>query len=251
MTGQSGGFVFSCEDIELRLGGRQILDGVSLAARQGEVLGVVGPNGAGKTMLFEVLSGRQEPERGRVRLDGEDITRRPLHARARLGIGRTYQSPVVPEELTVRDVLKVAREAYAPYLTRYHAAWATEQMGLHVPPGMLAGRLETLNRRKLLLACLLMRRPRVLLMDEPAAGLIGAEIAEIDRLITFMSRELGITVLLVEHRLELLDAIADRVVVLDLGRLIAEGLPEQVFTLPQVRAAYFEADANASLAEAA
>ncbi len=240
--------IFACEEIKLRLGGRQILAGISLSAHAGEVLGVVGPNGAGKTMLFEVLSGRQVPESGRVMLDGQDITRRPLHARARLGLGRTYQSPVVPDELTVGEVLKVAREAYPPYLTRHHAAWAAEQVGLRVSPAMKAGSLETLNRRKLLLACLLMRRPRVLLMDEPAAGLIGAEIAELDRLIRYLSRELGMTVLLVEHRLELLEAIADRVVVLDLGHLIAEGLPESVFTLPQVRAAYFDTTADTAAA---
>jgi ABC-type branched-subunit amino acid transport system ATPase component len=234
--------VFACADIHLRLGGRQILDGVSLAAAPAEVLGVVGPNGAGKTMLFEVLSGRQTAERGRVLLAGEDVTRLSLHARARRGLGRTYQSPVVPEELTVGEVLKVAREAHAPYLTRYHAAWATEQVGLAVGHAVRAGALETLNRRKLLLACLLMRRPSVLLMDEPAAGLIDAEIAEFDRLITYLARELGIAVILVEHRLELLAAIADRVLVLDLGRVIAEGMPETVFTLPQVRAAYFETD---------
>lgn len=235
--------IFAGEDIHLHLGGRHILKGVSLAALPGEVLGVVGPNGAGKTMLFEVLSGRQAPARGRVLFDGADITRQPLHLRARLGIGRTYQSPVVPDELTVGEVLKVAREAHPPYLTRYHAGWASELVGLHVAAGTLSGRLETLNRRKLLLACLLMRRPRVLLMDEPAAGLIGAEIAELDRLIRTLSQELGITIMLVEHRLELLDAIADRVVVLDLGAVIAEGLPETVFTLPQVRAAYFETEA--------
>lgn len=234
--------LFSCEDIEIRLGGRLILDGISLGIRPGEILGVVGPNGAGKTTLFEVLSGRYAPDRGRVLLDGRDITRLKLYARARLGLGRSYQSPVVPEALTVGEIFHVARQAYAPYLTRFHAERAAEKVGLRVPMSAPAAELETLNRRKLLLACLLMRRPRIMLLDEPAAGLINSEIDELDGIIRHFAHEMNIAVMLVEHRLELLSAIADRVLVLDLGKLIAEGEPESVFDDPRVRAAYFEAD---------
>ena len=235
--------VFACEDVRIRLGGRVILDGISLALRAGEVLGVVGPNGAGKTTLFEVLSGRYTPERGRVMLGGRDVTGLKLFALARLGLGRTYQSPVVPDALTVGEVLRAARQAHPPYLTRFHAEWAAEKVGLRVPMAALAGGLETLNRRKLLLACLLMRRPRVMLLDEPAAGLINSEIDELDGLLRHLAGEMNIGVMLVEHRLELLSSIADRVVVLDLGKLIAEGDPDTVFDDPRVRAAYFEAEA--------
>lgn len=230
----------ACEDIHIRLGGRPILEGVSLGAAAGEILGVVGPNGAGKTTLFEVLSGRFTPDRGRVLLDGQDVTSLKLHARARLGLGRTYQSPVVPDALSVGEVLRAARLAHPPYLTRFHAEWAAETVGLNVSLSAMAGSLEALNRRKLLLACLLMRRPRVMLLDEPAAGLINAEIDELDGIIRHFAREMGMAILLVEHRLELLSAIADRVVVLDLGHLIAEGPPEAAFDDPRVRAAYFE-----------
>jgi branched-chain amino acid transport system ATP-binding protein len=233
--------LFGCEDIHIRLGGRPILEGISLSIEPGEILGVVGPNGAGKTTLFEVLSGRYTPDRGRVLLDGRNVTALRLHARARLGLGRTYQSPVVPDALTVGEVLRAARQAYPPYLTRFHAEWAAEKVGLRVPMSQLAGSLETLNRRKLLLACLLMRRPRVMLLDEPAAGLINVEIDELDGIIRHFAHEMNIGVMLVEHRLELLSAIADRVVVLDLGHLIAEGDPDRVFDDPRVRAAYFEA----------
>ena len=93
--------LFACEDIHIRLGGRPILEGISLGIRPGEILGVVGPNGAGKTTLFEVLSGRYKPDHGRVLLGGRDITSMRLFARARIGLGRTYQSPVVPDALTV------------------------------------------------------------------------------------------------------------------------------------------------------
>jgi len=232
--------LFSGEDIHITLGGRLILGGISLGVGSGEILGVVGPNGAGKTTLFEVLSGRYSPSRGRVIYAGRDITRLPLFARARLGIGRTYQSPVVPEVLTVGDVFKAARQAFPPYLTRHHAEWAAEKVGLRARADVPAGSLETLSRRKLLMACLLMRRPRVMLMDEPAAGLINSEIDELDYIIRYLARELNMAVIVVEHRLELLSAIAGRVVVLDLGKVIAEGPPELVFDEPAVRAAYFD-----------
>lgn len=236
--------VFSCEDIHMRFGARTVLQGVSLGVRAGEVLGVVGPNGAGKTTLFEILSGRTRPTQGRVHFAGRDITALPLHARARLGLARTYQSPVVPEQLSVGEVLKAARQAYAPYLNAQQAQWACEQVGLRVNPQHSAGALETLNRRKLLLACLLMRRPNVLLMDEPAAGLLGAEVDEIDRILRYLAQQLGVAIMLVEHRLELLAAMAHRVVVLDGGQLIAEDLPHRVFAHPQVRAAYFDHSAE-------
>ncbi len=235
--------LFACEDIHIRLGGRVILEGIFVGVAAGEILGVVGPNGAGKTTLFEILSGRYVPSQGKVLLAGQDITGLRLHARARLGLGRTYQSPVVPDALTIAEVFRAARQAFPPFLTRFHAEWAAEKVGLRVPMSALAGSLEALNRRKLLLACLLMRRPRVVLMDEPAAGLINAEIDELDGIIRHLAREMGIAVMLVEHRLELLSAIADRVVVLDLGKLIAEGDPDIVFRDPQVRAAYFETEA--------
>lgn len=234
--------LFACQGVGKRFGARPVLTDVSLQAAPGEVLGVVGPNGAGKTTLFEILSGRLAPSSGRVLLDGRDITALPLHARARLGIARTYQSPVVPEALTVGEVFKAARQAFAPYLTAHHAEWAAHQVGLKALPQHSAGGLGTLDRRRLLLACLLMRRPRVLLMDEPAAGLINAEVDAIDGILRFLARELNVAVLVVEHRLELLAAIAHRVVVLDGGQLIAEGSPDTVFDDPRVRAAYFDTE---------
>ena len=171
------------------------------------------------------------------------LTALKLFARARLGLGRTYQSPVVPDALTVAEVFRAARQAYQPFLTRFHAEWAADQVGLRVRMSALAGSLETLNRRKLLLACLLMRRPRVMLLDEPAAGLINSEIDELDGIIRHFAHQMKVGVMLVEHRLELLSAIADHTIVLDLGKLIAEGDPGAVFQNPRVRAAYFEVEA--------
>ena len=205
--------LFHCENVGMSFGARCVLRDVSLSVRPGDVLGVVGPNGAGKTTLFEILSGRLQPSQGKVFLKGQNITALPLYERARLGVARTYQSPVVPELLSVGEVFRAARQAYRPFLTAHDAEWAAHQVGLTVPWSVPAAALGALDRRRLLLACLLMRKPQVLLM---------------------------------EHRLELLAALAHRVVVLDAGELIAEGDPERVFDDPRVRAAYFESEAEAA-----
>lgn len=239
-AGNAGAPLFACRNIHLDLGGRQILHGVSLDVRRGEVLGVIGPNGAGKTSLFEVLSGRIQPKSGEVLFKGENITRLPLHARARLGVGRTYQTPVVPDELTVGETFKAARQAYKPYLTRFDAEYGAELVGLRVRDDEPTSQLETLNRRKLLLACLLMRRPPLLLMDEPAAGLINSEVDEIDHLIRLLSKEMEVAIIIVEHRIELLETIADRVMVMDAGEIISQGSLKDILADPRVHAAYFE-----------
>jgi branched-chain amino acid transport system ATP-binding protein len=216
---------------------------------RGEVLGIIGPNGAGKTSLFEVLSGRMRPKSGSVFFRGQDITGLPLFERARRGIGRTFQTPVVPDELTVGETLKAARQAYRPYLTRHHAEWGAETVRLNARPEVPTAQLDTLNRRKLLLACLLMRRPSLLLMDEPASGLINSELDEFDDLIRILSKEMNVTIIVVEHRIELLATIADRVIVMDAGEIISEGSLEFVLNDPKVNAAYFENVTEGSLEE--
>jgi ABC-type branched-subunit amino acid transport system ATPase component len=232
---------FGCEGISLSLGGREILNGVSLHVRRGELLGLIGPNGAGKTSLFEVLSGRYHQQQGSVYLDSEPLDRLDIFRRARLGVARTYQSPVVPNALTTGEALRAARKAYRPYMSAHDAEWAARLVRLETSWDRPTGSLDTFDRRKLLLACLMMRRPRVLLMDEPASGLINTEIAELDLLLRKFADEYHLAIILIEHRLELLGAIADRVCVLDLGRMIAQGAPEAVFGDPLVQAAYFGA----------
>ena len=231
---------FQCKDIFLSLGGRQILSNVSLSVSPGEMLGLIGPNGAGKTSLFEVLSGRYHAQQGDVLLDGRSLAGLDIFRRAGLGVARTFQSPVVPNALTVGEVFRAARKAYAPMMSVHDAEWGARLVHFEAAWDRPAGSLDTFDRRKLLLACLMMRRPRVLLMDEPASGLINTEIAELDLLLRKFVDEYHLAVVLIEHRLELLEAIADRVVVLDLGNVIAEGDPKTVFTNPVVRAAYFE-----------
>jgi branched-chain amino acid transport system ATP-binding protein len=232
--------IFACSGVSLSLGGREILRDVDLHVSRGEVLGLIGPNGAGKTSLFEVLSGRYRAAGGRIVLDGQDVTRLDIVRRVRMGLARTYQSPVVPSALTVGETFRAARLAWRPFMSRHQAEWAARLVNLTVPWTRLAGSLDTFDRRKLLLACLLQRRPKVLLMDEPASGLINTEIDELDLLIRRLVDEYHLAVVVIEHRLELLEALADRVTVLNLGQVIAEGAPEAVFEDAAVRAAYFE-----------
>jgi branched-chain amino acid transport system ATP-binding protein len=232
--------LLTCSDITLELGGRIILESVSLDVEQAEVVGLAGPNGAGKTSLFEVLSGRQLRHGGDVLLDGRSIRGLPMRARAKKGLVRSYQRPIVPAALTVGQTLKAARKAYSPKPSRLKVEWATEFVRLRADPDQPTGSLETLERRKLMLACLLLRDPRIVLLDEPASGLTGSEIDEIDLVVRKLSQEYGVAVLLIEHRLELLSMVAKRVIVLDVGQVIAEGPPETVFLNERVRQAYFD-----------
>lgn len=232
--------LISCSDITLELGGRRILEGITLHVDQAEVVGLAGPNGAGKTSLFEVLSGRQLRHGGDVRIDDVSVRRLQMRERVQRGLVRSYQRPIVPATLTVGETLKAARKAYRPYPSRLKVEWAMEFVRLRARPEQPTQSLETLERRKLMLACLLLRDPRVVLLDEPASGLTGSEIDEIDLVVRKLSQEHGVAVLLIEHRLELLAMVASRVLVMDVGRIIAEGPPETVFLDERVRAAYFD-----------
>lgn len=232
--------LFACENLSLDLGGREILSNIDLEIYPGEVLGIIGPNGAGKTSLIEILSGRYTPKTGNVFYKGKNINDLHLYQRARIGIGRTYQTPVVPEDLTVGETFKAARQAYKPYLTRFDAEYAADLVDFIVDESVLNTQLKTFNRRKLLLANILMKKPELLLMDEPAAGLINSEIDEIDQILRMLSKEMNIAVIIVEHRIELLDTIADRVIVMDAGEIIARGYLSEIINSPEVRAAYFE-----------
>lgn len=240
MDDQISAPLFSCENLSLDLGGREILRDIDLEIEPGEVLGIIGPNGAGKTSLLEILSGRYTPKTGNVFFKRKNITHSRLYERARMGIGRTYQTPVVPEDLTVGETFKASRQAYKPYLTRYDAEYAADLVDFVVDGSVLNTQLDTFDRRKLLLANILMKKPDLLLMDEPAAGLINSEIDEIDEILRMLSKEMNIAVMIVEHRIELLDTIADRVVVMDAGEIIAKGSLNEIVDSPEVRAAYFE-----------
>ncbi|HKV30781.1 MAG TPA: ATP-binding cassette domain-containing protein [Candidatus Dormibacteraeota bacterium] len=226
-------------DIRKRFGELAALDGVSLAVDEAQIVGIAGPNGAGKSTLFDVISGHSAADGGKVELDGQDVTRLPAYRRARLGLGRTFQTPIVPTELTVAEVLTAARVAWPVKVPDVELTKVLELLALDVDKGKIAGLLGTLERRKLLLACLLLRRPHLLLLDEPCSGLLAGEIQAIEGTIRHIRDETKVAIVVVEHRLELLSAISDRVMVMDQGRVIVEGSAAEAFAHPDVQRAYF------------
>ena len=230
-----------CTDVRALYGGFVAVDGVSLSAEGGHILGVAGPNGAGKTTLFDVITGYHPADRGHVELNGQDITRLPVHRRARLGLARTFQSPIVPTDLTIGETLEAARIAWSPKVDAADVQPARTLARFTTGDEVRCGGLDTLDRRKLLLTCMLMRKPTALLLDEPCSGLMQDEIDEMDAIIREVTAETGMAVVVVEHRLELLHAVAETVLVMDAGAVIAEGPPASVFEDPVVRAAYFDA----------
>jgi ABC-type branched-subunit amino acid transport system ATPase component len=226
-------------DVRKRFGQLAALDGVSLAVDEAQIVGIAGPNGAGKSTLFDVISGHAPADGGTVELNGQDVTRLPAYRRARLGLGRTFQTPIVPTQLTVAEVLTAAQEAWPAKVTEPELTRVRELLGLDTEKGRVAGLLGTLERRKLLLACLLIRRPQLLLLDEPCSGLLADEIQAIDIIIRRIRDETRVAIVVVEHRLELLSAISDRVIVMDQGKVIVEGSAADAFANPAVQRAYF------------
>jgi ABC-type branched-subunit amino acid transport system ATPase component len=218
------------QDLRRAFGGVLALDGVTLTVAQGERRAVIGPNGAGKTTLFNVLTGELPPTGGAVRLAGRDITRLRIWERARQGIARMYQRNELFAPLTARENVALAvaaragpyRPFRAPPRSEYRAADALlERVGLAGRETAPARALSHGERRQLELAVALAQRPRVLLLDEPTAGMSPAETARIAELIAGLDREL--TILIVEHDMDVVFRLADRVSVLHEGRVIADG----------------------------
>jgi ABC-type branched-subunit amino acid transport system ATPase component len=233
------------DGISKHFGGLTAVDDVSVSLGDGEIVGLAGPNGAGKSTLVDLLSGYARCDHGSVWLAERDVTTLRAHQRARLGVARTFQSPLVPAELTVSQVLLAARVAWRPHISDDGLTDATRLAGLETDGDRLAGLLETLARRKLLLAVLLVREPRVLLLDEPCSGLLAEEINEMEEIVRRL-RDTGVAIMIVEHRLELLASVADRVLVMDYGKVIAEGTATEVFNAPAVQEAYFGATVTAA-----
>jgi sulfate-transporting ATPase len=242
------------DGLSVVFGATRALDGVSLVVEPGQVLGVIGPNGAGKTTLVDAITGYSPARSGQVSLDGADITRRAPHVRARMGVVRSFQSLEVFEDLTVRQNLLVAADdrswlrtllaGVLPVRARLsdRALAAVRAFHLEDRLDVSPGALSFGERRLLAIARALAAAPRVLLLDEPAAGLSALERDELRLLVQMIARDWGIAVLLIEHDVDLVLAVSDRVVALDFGRVIAEGDPEQIRHDPAVIAAYLGSD---------
>jgi ABC-type branched-subunit amino acid transport system ATPase component len=251
--------ILTVDGIALAFGGVRALDGVGLSCMQGEIIGLIGPNGSGKTTLLNVISGLASCQHGSVTFLGRDITKAPTYAIARLGISRTFQHIHLVDNLSVLDNIAVARagsdgggllQAIGTVGrdrrlqdARGFALAAAERLGIANVAMEPCGRLPYGTRRRVEVARALATAPRLLLLDEPAAGLNEQEQKDLAGRIRSFAAE-GITVLVVEHNLVFLAALAERLICLDRGKVIAAGLPEAVRREPAVIEAYLGLEAD-------
>ena len=241
--------ILEVEGVGKQFGALAALTAVSFAVREGEVFSVIGPNGAGKSTLFNVISGLYPPTTGRVRFAGKDITGLPPEEVNRRGLAKTFQITNVFPEISVLDNARVAAQSRSPESGRVASLWrradvdATaltllEAVGLARRRDELAENLSHGEQRYLEICLALATAPRLLLLDEPTAGMTPGETREATALIRRIARERGLTLLLIEHDMSVVMGISDRVAVLHFGEKIAEGTPEQIRNDPRVVEAY-------------
>lgn len=235
--------VLSVNGVAKYFGGLAALSDVSFSVARGEVVGLMGPNGAGKTTLLNVIAGEYSPNVGKILFRGRDITGLPAHTICHLGIARTYQIPQPFVTLTVKDNLLVS-SVFGRGLKKSSAEVEDdsifELVGLTEKKETLAGNLPILSLKKLELARALARKPDLLLLDEVAAGTTEQEIPKILETIRRI-REMGITIIIIEHVMRVLVNVVDRILVLDKGMKICEGTPGDVMCDAKVTEAYFGA----------
>jgi branched-chain amino acid transport system ATP-binding protein len=217
-----------------RYGGFYALDKVDIAVEQGEIRGLIGPNGAGKSTLIDVISGRAENWSGSVSMHGAEISRMTVQQRHRAGLSRSFQKTNIFPDLTVLEQLEIAA-------TRTEIANVDEvlrELGLVPLAGKRAADVSYGDQRRLDLALALIGRPKVLLLDEPAAGLSMSESLAMAEMLKDLAARWKVTVLLVEHDMDVVFSICARITVLHLGRVLAEGTPEEIRAIPEVVTAY-------------
>ncbi|GGF74709.1 ABC transporter ATP-binding protein [Paracoccus acridae] len=237
--------ILSLRDVSKRFGALTVAEAVSFDLAPGEALGIIGPNGAGKSTLFNLITGNLRPDKGSVSLDGRDITAETPMQRCASGIGRSFQIPQPFGHLSVYENLLVA----ARFGGGISAAEAPDycmdllrRTGLAALADRQAGGLPLLNRKRLELARAMATRPRVILLDEIAGGLTDAECGELVATIRDIHAE-GTAILWIEHVLHALTAVVTRLMVLNFGRVLMIGVPDQVMAAPEVREIYLGIEA--------
>ena len=240
--------VLAVEDLAKAFGGVQAVDGVSFAVEAGELLAMIGPNGAGKSTCFNLCGGQLRPDRGRVTLGGREIAGLRPREIWRLGVGRTFQITATFASMTVAENVQVALLSHARRLgglwrpargfARDEALALLALVGMESQSGRACGELAYGDLKRVELAVALANAPRLLLMDEPTAGMAPAERIQLMELAARIARERSIAVLFTEHDMDVVFGHADRIVVLDRGRVIAAGSPDAVRGDARVRAVY-------------
>jgi branched-chain amino acid transport system ATP-binding protein len=242
------GSILEADGLGISFGGLRAVDNVSFAAGRNPITAVIGPNGAGKSTLFNLISGALRPRTGSVVFDGQTCTGAAPHHMQALGLGRSFQITSVFPELTVAENLRVAAQVLEPVgrwflpvpvsrICRDRVDALLDQFGLSPKAGELAGTLSHGDQRRLEIAMSIAAKPKLLLLDEPTQGMSHGDTADTAKLI----KELGqrISVLLIEHDIDLVMTISDHVIVMAQGRKLAEGTPASVRANPAVQAAYF------------
>lgn len=244
------------QDLSVRFGGIRAVDGVSLAVAPGEIVGIIGPNGAGKTTLFDLISGFTKNDGGRVLLAGNDITALGPDGRARAGLGRSFQDARLFPALTVEDAIAVALERWIEVRDPFNAALRlpaqqdseravahrvdelVELMGIDTFRSKFVHELSTGSRRVVDLACVLAHHPSVVLLDEPSSGIAQKEAEALGPLIKRIRDTLGASIIVIEHDMPLITAVADRLMALDQGHVVTIGTSDEVLNHPEVVASY-------------
>jgi branched-chain amino acid transport system ATP-binding protein len=242
--------ILATNDLSRHFGGLKAVEGVNLSVEQGHLHSIIGPNGAGKTTLFNLISGVMKPTRGQILLRGRDITREPLHRTAHLGMGRSFQITNIFPTQTVRENVRLAAQATgrdnfkwwqsAAAFSHYddRATHALEQTGLSAVADTLALALAHGDKRRLELAMLISQSLDIWLLDEPTAGLASELVPEFMALVRRVQQESNKTVLLVEHNMQIVMSLSDKISVMHYGQLLAEGTPATIAANEQVQKAY-------------